>query len=386
MKAFDSRPLRLLFIFEYGQRAGDPMTVSLIHSLKTRLPGLRISCVHGVFSKYRPGGLHPERLVNFAWTYLCVALRLLFSRPDAVLVRTAPPGVQLWTVWWARWRGAPTFCWLMDYHPEMEARQLEKRGQAWAARILRRIDAALMPRFAAIVALDPAMAAVARARAAGVEVLEHPTWETNGSAALTPVAYRPGQGAGPLRFAYSGNLGMAHDLTTFSALLGELVRTRQVQLCVIGASAAGEERFRKLGAERGIAIETHPRVPFGDLRDLYNRRQIDVGLVLLSDESSGLVSPSKFSAYINFGLPLVYVGPPGSNTAEVCARFRGGFHLANGASPAEIAAVAERLLDPRQMTEAATGARAAAAHFAALNSESLSDLLAPRIVRASDKS
>jgi colanic acid biosynthesis glycosyl transferase WcaI len=382
MNAVNSRPLRVLIVFEYGQPASDRMTGSLIKSLKTRLPGLQISCVHGIFSKYRPGGLHPERLVNFAWTYLCVAIRLLFSRPDAVLVRSAPPGVQLWTVWWARLRGAPTFYWLMDYHPEMEARQLEKCGQAWAARLLRRIDSALMPRFASIIALDPAMVRFARTRAGDVEVLEHPTWESNGTSTLTPVSYQPGGGSRPLRIAYSGNLGVAHDLTTFSALLGKLVRQRPIQLFVIGASAGGEERFQKLASEHGVAIETHPRVPFANLLQLYNRWQIDVGLVLLSDESSGLVSPSKFSAYINFCLPLIYVGPPGTNTAEVCTKFRGGFQLANGADRTEIAAVAEKLLDARQMIEAANGARAAAAHFTALNSESLADLLAPRFCRS----
>jgi hypothetical protein len=379
VKTTNSRPLRVTFIYEYARRTDDWMMSSLIESLATRLPGLRTKYLHGLFTTYQPGGLHPQRLVNLIWVYLRVAFHLVFSRPDAVLVRTTPPGVQLWTVWWARFRRVPVFCWLMDYHPEMEARQLDKRGHIGAARLLRRIDAGLMPRFAGIITLDRAMAELARSRASQVEVLEHPTWTTGGTAALTPVSYATGEKNGPLRLAYSGNLGAAHDLSTFTTLLEELARRRLVQLYIIGASASGEERFRRLGTRLGVPVETHARVSFTELRALYHQWRIDAGVVLLAAESAGLVSPSKFSGYINFGIPLVYLGPGGTNTAEVCTRFKGGFWLRDDAGRADVAAVADALLDGGQLTAAAAGARAAASHFSSLNSESLAELLAPRL-------
>jgi len=376
-----SRPLKVAFVYEYARRTDDWMMSSLIESLRHKLPGLETTYLHGLFTTYQPGGLRPRRLANLAWVYLRVAWHLLVHRPDAVLVRTTPPGVQLWTVWWARFRRVPVFCWLMDYHPEMEARQLERRGYGAFARLLRCIDAALMPRFATIITLDQAMTVLARARAGGVEVLQHPTWTTSGPAALTPVSYCPGQSAEVLRLAYSGNLGAAHDLSTLGELLRALELRRPVRLYIIGASPAGEERFRQLTAGQAISIETHPRVPFAELRGLYHRWQIDAGVVLLATESAGLVSPSKFSGYINFGIPLVYVGPPDTNTAEVCTRFQGGFWLPDNAGAREVAALAAALLDPGQVTRAATGARAAASHFAGLNSETLAALLAPRFLR-----
>ncbi len=376
-----TRPLKVAFVYEYARRTDDWMMSSLIESLRSRLPGLETVYLHGLFTTYQPGGLRPRRLANLVWVYLRVAWHLTMTRPDAVLVRTTPPAVQLWTVWWARFRRVPVYCWLMDYHPEMEARQLDRRGFGFLARWLRRIDAALMPRFATIITLDEAMAVLARTRAGGVEVLQHPTWTTSGPTALTPVAYHPGQSPDVLRLAYSGNLGAAHDLTTLGELLGALVQRRPVRLYIIGASAAGEERFRQLAAGLAIPVETHPRVAFDGLRELYHRWQIDAGVVLLAAESAGLVSPSKFSGYINFGIPLVYVGPPDTNTAEVCTRFSGGFWLPDDASAREVAALAEALLDPRQVAEAASGARAAASHFARLNSESLATLLAPRFLQ-----
>jgi hypothetical protein len=381
----NSRPLRVTFVFEYAP-AGDVMMESLISDLQKRLPGLRATCLCGLFPTYRPGGFRPKRIANLIWVYLRVALHLLISRPDAVLVRTSPPGVQLWTVWWAGLRRIPTFCWLMDYHPEIEARQLEKKGSPMLARLLRRIDADLMPRFAAIIALDRAMASQARMRAAGAEVVQYPTWATNRTTPDLAVSYTPGGERTTLRLAYSGNLGVAHDLSVLTQLLRRIVQSRPVSLLVVGASAVGEERFRQLGANLGMAVEVKPRIPFAELRALYEERKIDAGVVLLSAESAGLVSPSKFSGYINFGIPLIYLGPADTNTAEVCIRFGGGFWISTEVGAEKIDGAVAALLDPERMAAAAAGARAAAKYFAALNSGPLADLLADRLLRLGVKS
>ena len=94
---------------------------------------------------------------------------------------------------------------------------------------------------------------------------------------------------------------------------------------------------------------------------------------------AGLVSPSKFSGYINFGLPIVYLGPADTNSAEVCTRFHGGFWIPEDGSGEEIAAVAAALADPHRLASAATGARVAAANLAELNGDSLAELLVPRL-------
>jgi hypothetical protein len=373
------RPFNLSVVFEY---AGEPdhMMHSLLENLGQLVPGMRVTLIPGLFSKYRPGGLRPERLFNLAWVYLRVAVHLLFRRPDAVIVQSAPPGIQLWTVAWAAIRGTPVFCWLMDYHPEFEARALERLGHAGLARPLRTLDGLLMPRFACVITLDPAMTALVRARATATRVLEHPTWVADRTAGIWRVSYSPGGGGGPLRLAYSGNLGAAHDLTVLRRLLESVGRRRKVRLFVIGGTKKGELRFRQLCAELGIAVEFIPRVPiFSDLRGLYERLRIDAGIVLLSEESAGLASPSKFAGYINFGVPLLYLGPPGTNAAAVCLKFQGGFWLRAASGAVEMDTVAAGLLDERQMAAAAAGAHAAAEHFAGFNGRSLAGALAPQL-------
>ena len=372
---------RVLFVFEYPPE-DDAMARTLIAGLRARRSDLEFGSIHGWFRDYRPGGLRPHRLANFLWVYLQVAWQVRFGRVDAVIVRSAPPGIQLWTLWWARVRRLPVICWLMDYHPEIEARQLDRRGPAFLAAWLRKIDTALMPRFSLVVVLDRAMAELARRRTGGGNVEQHPTWADARPGGLTPVSYVPGQGGRPLNIAYSGNLGVAHNLAPFAELLLAVKQRHPVNLFVIGTSPAGEGQFRRLGADLGVPVTIHARVPFASLPGLYEQWRIDAGVVLLKEESAGLVSPSKFSGYIDFGLPIVYFGPPGTNSAEVCARFRGGFWIPSRPDPAALAAAVTGLLDAGAMAAAAVGARAAAGHFAACNGDTLAEIMSPRIPTA----
>jgi sugar transferase EpsL len=373
-------PFNLSVVYEF---AGEPdhMMHSLLEGLRPTVPGMRVTFIPGIFSKYRPGGLRPGRLANLVWVYLRVAVHLVIRRPDAVIVQSTPPGIQLWTVAWAALRGAPVICWLMDYHPEFEARMLEREKHIILARLLRAVDAALMPRFTGIITLDPAMAALVRAKAKDAAVLEHPTWIAETTTKVERLSYGPAESNGSLRLAYSGNLGAAHDLEPLRRLIESVTQRRHVQLFVIGGSPMGEQRFRRMCVELDIEVEFIPRAPrFSDLRDIYEKLRIDAGIVLLSEESAGVVSPSKFSAYIIFGLPIVYIGPPGTNAASVCLKFQGGFWMPTGSSPTDTKVIADRLIDRRQMAAAADGAHAAAQHFAQFNGSTLAAKLAPLLV------
>jgi len=380
-KAADHSTLRVLYIFEFADSADDGMSRSLLERLRATLPGFTSPCVHGIFTTYSPGGLNPKRLVNLFWVYGWVVMHLLWRPPDAIIVRSSPPGIQIWAAWWASLNSVPVFCWLMDYHPEIEARMLAKRGLGWMAQVLRSIDETSLPRFRAVIVPDRAMGDLVRSRSAGVEVFEHPTWAEK-SPSRSPLAARNHEPTGRLCLAYAGNLGKAHNLEPFGALLSELTRLRPVELIVVGGSDEGAARFRRLGEQAGIRVVFRPRVPrFEQLRDVYTEFRVDLGVVLLSDDSAGVVSPSKFSGYIDFGLPLLYVGPPGTNAAEVCTRFGGGFWLSSHASAATRSDLAASIISPDRLEAAAKSARRASEHFASLNQDTLAAFLAPRLTR-----
>lgn len=62
----------------------------------------------------------------------------------------------------------------------------------------------------------------------------------------------------------------------------------------------------------------------------------------MDDRLAGVLSPSKFSGYLSFGLPILNIGPSGTNADYACSNFKAGVSL-NAVS--EIYGVAELLLN-----------------------------------------
>jgi hypothetical protein len=56
----------------------------------------------------------------------------------------------------------------------------------------------------------------------------------------------------------------------------------------------------------------------------------DAALITLHDDSLGVMSPSKLHANLAAGLPVLYVGPAGSNVDEAIERFGCGTSLREG--------------------------------------------------------
>ena len=91
----------------------------------------------------------------------------------------------------------------------------------------------------------------------------------------------------------------------------------------------------------------------------------DAALITLDERSLGVMSPSKLHANLAAGLPVLYVGPAGSNVDEAIARFGCGASLREGDVDGLVAAV--RALAAATPTTAARGAaRSRAAFDAAL--------------------
>jgi hypothetical protein len=55
-----------------------------------------------------------------------------------------------------------------------------------------------------------------------------------------------------------------------------------------------------------------------------------VALITLRDSSAGVMSPSKLHSNLAAGLPVLSIGPAGSNIDEALARFGCGVSLRNG--------------------------------------------------------
>jgi glycosyltransferase involved in cell wall biosynthesis len=72
----------------------------------------------------------------------------------------------------------------------------------------------------------------------------------------------------------------------------------------------------------------------------------DMGLIALADQALGVMSPSKLHAYLAMGLPVIYVGPEGSNVDEAIKRFGCGLSLRNGDTDGLVEQVVRLIREP----------------------------------------
>jgi glycosyltransferase involved in cell wall biosynthesis len=286
-----------------------------------------------------------RRLTGYATYLLGAAWRVvLLPRQDVVVVMTTPPLVVVVAVLHRLLHPRTRIVlWSMDCYPDVAERFDELRAGGPLSRALRAVTRWAFRRVDDVVALDGAMAELLTSQyAAGPDrprCTVIPNWEP---AALFPadeVAIErppPAPGA-PVRLLYVGNLGVGHRFETVveaAEALGDGVHLRFV---------GGGARQRELGAavdERGLRnVELQGYVPKDEVPGLL--RAADAALITLDERSLGVISPSKLHGNLAAGLPVLYVGPAGSNVDEAIERFGCGWSLRAGDVAGVVAAVGE---------------------------------------------
>lgn len=343
----------LLFVSEFA--GDDDWHYPSVAAALAALPEpIECTPVRGFSTNRTGGGLHRRRLLNGVWVYLRLPLALVASMARresvAIVCVTTPPGIQLWCALLGRLTGTPVVCWLMDYHPEIEARWLEQR--AWGrpfARLLRWLDRRALRRCRGIIALDDAMASLCRSRAPGVRIESFPTWPSGELADLepSPAEQRDEHHPEP-HLLHAGSLGRAHDLDALSRVLdGIPVRCR---LTLLGADERTRRAFSALAASHDVEFDVRPRLAAEAFAKALAGSGADFGIVLLKDRYAGLVSPSKFTAYAAAAIPVLTIGPPGTTAHRLAKELGAGVHLPNDPGNDELARAAEQLIDPAART------------------------------------
>lgn len=169
---------------------------------------------------------------------------------------------------------------------------------------------------------------------------------------------------GKLRFIYLGNLGRAHDVPLFLDFLRACAAEIEIEVGFVGTAEASLAPVRALAAEQGLGFEQHPSIAFEQLPQKLPPLNFDYGLVAFSEQFAGLLSPSKFSGYLVAGLPIVYLGPPGTNGALVCDRFGAGFRMdRNSLAPESLRKTLAYMQAQRRTAEMAARVDAARVFF-----------------------
>ena len=331
--------MKLLYVYEFSDKEtssskGDFLWNKtknrLLEMSKENQQKLIVDFACGIIRKHVDGGTSISRLVNLFWMHLASFFKIAFFRPDVIFVRTTPPLIQLSYILWGRVFGAKVYLWLMDYHPVFGVRTTKHnslKNLIWRAFDF--LDKMLLRRVEKVVCLDKAMSELICQRTNGkIPTFVCPTFSPN-KVIFYDLAKKQSERE-EISLLYSGNLGRAHNTDLLEVLLERLSKSVKVKLSFCGKSTEAVERLKSLALRNGLAFESYPFVEnYSELGEFYKKNNFDYGIVLLNQELAGVVSPSKFSGYSSFGLPIIYIGPENTNADILCKEFGAGVSISS---------------------------------------------------------
>lgn len=284
------------------------------------------------------GPRQARRFLSKLVSWICFSMSLAWylsthRLPDKVLVMSTPPFLHLIVA--ARnlftRRPAEIILWNQDTYPEVLAAVGVIRPQSLTYRLLDRLQRWSMRRVDKVIALDHAMGEVLQGHGA-VHVKTIPHWDL-------PHPSGPGESTirqelqermGRYRHVviYTGNYGWGHDLSSLWKWWEANPRQRDFFFLFLGGGEQWD-RLKKYQEERQRDdLEVLPYLERGEFESLV--RRADLGLVALDEHCVGLMSPSKIHAYLGYGKPLLYIGPPRTNVAEAIEEYQCGFRCPQG--------------------------------------------------------
>lgn len=278
-----------------------------------------------------------RRLLGYVTFLVGATARLLvLPRQDVIIAMTTPPFlVSSAVLHKLLHRRTRVVLWSMDCYPDAAERFGELRPGGLLSRLQRRLNRWAFRRIDHVVGLDGAMVALLESQyAAGPDRPPFsviPNWER---LALFPppastdqwVGYDELEIRGRTVVLYLGNTGVGHRFDTVLAAADKL-REEAFFLFVGGgarwadlAAAVADRGLTNVALQGYVPKDVTPAVMAG----------ADGALITLDDRSLGVMSPSKLHANLAAGLPILYVGPRGSNVDEAIVETACGHSLREG--------------------------------------------------------
>lgn len=283
-----------------------------------------------------------RRLVDYLVFCACAAVRIvLLPAQDVIVSMTTPPYIVLAAVGHKLLHPRTKIVlWSMDCYPDAAERFGTMRPRGVVSRTLRALNRFAFRRVDELVCLDTAMVELLESQYAppsGLAAHVIPNWER---AELFPANAKPepwpGYDLPELRdkfvVLYLGNAGMGHRFHTVIDA-AKALRDDGVVFLFIG----GGIRWPDLASAGTDNIVLHEYVPKEQTPSVM--AGADAALIALDDIALGVMSPSKLHAYLGMSLPVVYVGPEGSNVDDALARYECGFSLRQGDVEGLVAAI-----------------------------------------------
>lgn len=307
-------------------------------------PGLRI---RRVWTPDLGKSSRARRLLGYTSFSMGSALRLvLLPRQDVIVAMTTPPFVVLAAVLHKLLHhDARIVLWSMDCYPDAAERFGELRPGGLTSRAFRALNRWVFRRIDVVVGLDGAMVELLESQYAAAPGRPRftvvPNWER---LALFPAGVVAGSGwpgyealevGDRTVVLYLGNTGVGHR---FDTVLTAAERLADEALFLFVGGGARWTELEDAVRQRGLTnVVFEGYVPKDDTPAVMAGAQL--ALITLDERSLGVMSPSKLHANLAAGLPVLYVGPVGSNVDEAITRHGAGISLREGDVDGVVAAV-----------------------------------------------
>jgi colanic acid biosynthesis glycosyl transferase WcaI len=258
-----------------------------------------------------------KKLLSYATFYAGATWKALQApRPEVVVTLTAPPGLA-WIGWlMQRMRGCRHVAWEMDVYPDI--------AMALDMPLIGRLGGILdYPRRRAdvVIALGECMKTrLLRHRIPQQRILVAENWANGRKIYPLPFPLHS-----PLRILYSGNLGLAHDVTTIRGVIEHFAGTPKLHFAFVGGGSGRQDlqqHFRRQ-AITNVSFATYVQLErLGE-----SLAGCHIGLVTQKPSTLGAVVPSKIYGLMAAGRPVLYIGPGTATPALVVRRFDCGWHF-----------------------------------------------------------
>jgi glycosyltransferase involved in cell wall biosynthesis len=257
-----------------------------------------------------------DRVVGFLKFLAAVFLRVLFGpKPDVIVALTTPPLLPAVAAMLAWLRGARLVVWAMDLHPEVAIAAGLLAENGLTAKAARAVSRWSLRRADRIIALDDHMRRALFLQGADPESVEViPLWMQADIAfdAVGRASIRRARGW-DRKFVVmcAGNHGACHSMETLLAVADALRDDPQIHFCWVGGGA----QWGTLQEHAARNVTLIPYVPREKLAAVLSAADLQV--VVMGDEFTGLLHPSKIYNILATCRPFLHIGPEKSPVADV---------------------------------------------------------------------
>lgn len=295
------------------------------------------------------------RLVDFLlWYVLATIKAFTVPRTDVCVTFTTPPFIVLIGLLLKWIRKTRLVYWTMDLYPDVAVQHGMLRETALLTHTLEWIHRFALVRTDRIITLGRCMKDRLLAKDIDESLIRVvPVWADRNEVVPVPRAENPLRREWNLGDAfvvmYAGNFGAMHEASTLFEAAGRMQERDDVVFLFVGGGTRMDVA-KAYAKQRGLSnMQFQPYQPRERLGELLALG--DVHLVSMVDGADGLIVPSKLFGILAAGRPALYVGPEGSEIAQIIMEHDAGRVFAIGDDQSLAACISDLAADHDAVTQ-----------------------------------